>query len=138
MYNKKLVDNICKRKLFKTNTFHHNNTEEEYYWDDYDTTYGYKMNTEACCLPEKPVNISTHLPKSKITNRPVNLHANEKIKTLLTWNTYINNKSTQTDPPTTTDENTQTFPQYYFSQTSRFPGPSSNFNFAPFNPNIFL
>ena len=68
----------------------------------------------------------------------------------MTWNTYKNSKSTQTEKVTrntttqtdtsntTTDETTQTFPQYYFSQTSRFPGPSSNFNFAPFNPNIIL
>ena len=48
---------IFKRKVFKTHIFHNNNIEEEYHWDDYDTTYGYKINTEACCLPNKPVSI---------------------------------------------------------------------------------
>ena len=48
-------------------TFIHNdNTEEEYYWDDYDLK-----------LTNKPVTITQrHIPK--ITNRPVNLHSNEK------------------------------------------------------------
>ena len=138
MYNNKLVNDLCKRKLFKTNVYHKNNSDEEYYWDDYDTTYSYK--------PRNPVRISTrHIPKIK--NKPINLHANEKVKILLTRKAHkasqtsiqTCNATTQTDASnTTTDETTQTFLQYYFSQTSRFPGPSSNFNFAPFNPDIIL
>ena len=115
MYNKKLVNDLDKRRLFKTNKFHDDNTEEEYYWDDYDTTYGYKMNTEACCLPRKPVSIGErHIPK--ITNHPVNLHKGEKIKILLSYNIYKNTKSSQTSP------------EYYF------PGP--HHNFKPFFVNF--
>ena len=137
MSNTKLLNDLYKRKLFKSHIYHESNIEEEYYWDDYDTTYGYKMNVEACCLPCKPVYITTrHTPKIK--NHPINLHKGEKTKTLLTWNTHHNTKSTQTDNSNTCNETTQTFPQFYFSQRTRFPGPSSNFNFEPFNTDLIL
>ena len=130
MYNTKLVNNLTKRKLFKTYIFHNNNIEEEYYWDDYDTTYGYKMNTDACCLPKKPVYIAARR-YPKITKRPVNLHKDEKVKTLLTWHTYINSKSTQTENPTS-DSSTQTFPKLYLPDTR------SNYNFEPFKTYLYL
>ena len=38
--NKKLLDNLYKRKIFKTNIFHKNN-KDGYEWDDYDTTHYY-------------------------------------------------------------------------------------------------
>ena len=117
------------------NTFIHNdNTEEEYYWDDYDLK-----------ITSKPINIHTtrHIPK--ITNRPINLHSNEKIKILVSRKLSV---STQTDNPPTYDNTTQTtdtptcgnscdttsqtFPKFYFPRTK------SNFNFEPFNTNIIL
>ena len=89
MYNTKLVDKLNKRKLFKKHIFHNNNIEEEYYWDDYNITYGYKMNTEACCLPQKPVSIGErHIPKMTNVSVSVYLHKGEKIKILLSNNTY--------------------------------------------------
>ena len=54
MYDKKLASKLYDRKLFKKHIFHQDNTDEDaYFWDDYDTTYGYKMNVLACLLPSQ-------------------------------------------------------------------------------------
>ena len=39
--NKKLLTDLYKRKIFKTNIFHNDNNDE-YEWDDYDTTHFYE------------------------------------------------------------------------------------------------
>ena len=59
IHNERELKYIFSKKVFKKHVFHHDNIEEEYYWDDYDTTYGYKPNTLANCPPSmspvKPV-----------------------------------------------------------------------------------
>ena len=101
-------------------TFIHNdNTEEEYYWDDYDLK-----------PTSKPINIHTtqHIPKMTNVSVSEYLHRNEKIKILVSRKLSV---STQTDNPVC-DDSSQTFPKFYF------PRPKSNFNFEPFNTNIIL
>ena len=134
MYKNKLINDLSKRKVFKKNIYNDNN-DEGYIWDDYDTIHYYTNENEdewflpkpekqdkACqssTPPPKPIYITIrHTPK--FTKHQVNLHKNEKTKTLLTWETHHNTKSTQT------------LPQFYF------PGPSSNFNFQPFNTDLIL
>ena len=53
MQHKREFDYIFGRKLFKKHIFHDDNIEEEYYWDDYDTTHTYKMNTLANISPKQ-------------------------------------------------------------------------------------
>ena len=107
--------------VFKKHIFHNDNIEEEYYWDDYDTTI--PPATPVC----KHVTIKQrHIPK--ITNRPINLLSNAKIKILVSRKLSV---STQTDNPVC-DDSSQTFPKFYF------PRPKSNFNFEPFNTNMIL
>ena len=135
MYNNKLVNDLNKRKVFKKHVYHNDNVEG-FTWDDYDTMHYYTNENEDAWFLPKPKKED----KEWQTLAPKHTSCLPKppSKILLTWNTYKNSKSTQTDPPDTNTQDTQTFPQYYFSQTSRFPGPSSNFNFAPFNPDIIL
>ena len=142
-----------KKKLFKKHVYHNNNVEG-YTWDDYDTMYYYTNENEDTWFLPKPKKedkaCQAFLPTLKEkTPKHTSCLPKPPSKTILTWQTYKNSKSTQTeyptcngstqtDNPTTTNETTQTFPQFYFSQTSRFPGPSSNFNFKPFNTDIIL
>ena len=114
MYNTKLVDKLNKRKVFKKHVFHRDNIEEEYYWDDYDTTYGYKMNTLANCLigvKKTTIHSATPCPKQdKTTQTTFCLPKPQSTKILLS------NSSTQTSP------------EYYF------PGPDHYFK--PFFANF--
>ena len=107
MYNEKLVDNLNKCKVFKKHVFHHDNIKEKYYWDDYDTTYGYKINTLAnCIMDNKTKQISSCLPKPQAT------------KILL-----LSNSSTQTSP--------NVYPEYYFPGTNNYFTPFfANFKIA--------
>ena len=117
-------------------TFIHNdNTEEEYYWDDYDLK-----------LTSKPINIHTtrHIPKMTNVSVSEYLHRNEKIKILVSrklsvstqTDTLVCDDTTQTTVTPTCDNSCDatslTFPKCYF------PKPKSNFNFEPFNTNIIL
>ena len=75
MYNNKLVKDLDKRKLFKTNKFHDDN-KEEYYWDDYDTqinTPGIKIKTYITPLElmkiHETASPTTKFIYNKITNR---------------------------------------------------------------------
>ena len=67
--NKKLLDNLYKRKIFKTNIFHDDNKDENYEWDDYDTTH-YYPETEL-----DPSHILVNYQKKKIfinsTHQPI-------------------------------------------------------------------
>ena len=134
IHNKRELDYIFARKLFKKHIFHNDNIEEEYYWDDYDTTIPQAPTLPVC----KHVTIKQrHIPK--ITKHPINLH-NTSVKI---FSNNSSNVSTQTDAsvsdgtsqttnPSTCDNTSQTFPKFYF------PGTRSNFKFEPFNTNIIF
>ena len=94
-------------------TFIHNdNTEEEYYWDDYDITS--PLTSISTTIPPttpvcKHITIKQrHIPK--MTNVLVSkyLHRNEKIKILVSRKLSV---STQTDNPVC-DDSSQTFPNF--------------------------
>ena len=98
---------------------HNNNTEEEYYWDDYDL----KLTSKHVTIKQR------HIPKMTNVSVSKYLHRNEKIKILIS---NTSEASTQTTEPSTCDDSSQTFPKFYF------PRPKSNFNFEPFNTNIIF
>ena len=80
MYNKKLVNDLYNRKLFKTHIFHRDNTDdEEYYWDDYDIK-NYHTNN-----PKQPKS-SMYLPRPSVqiikTNIPNEPKSNKSTQTL--------------------------------------------------------
>ena len=88
---------------------HNNNTEEEYYWDDYDL----KLTSKHVTIKQR------HIPKMTNVSVSKYLHRNDKIKILVSRKLSV---STQTDNPVC-DDSSQTFPKFYF------PRPRSNFNF---------
>ena len=139
MYNKILANKLYTRKLFKTYIFHRDNTEEEYYWDEYDTKNYYiikrtikhtnkpkqtEKQTEK--LPPKTPKSLMCLPKPSVqiikTNIPHKSDSSSQTQSSQT------NKSTQTFNPVC-DGSTQTFPKFYF------PRHRSNLNVEPFNTN---
>ena len=123
MYNTKLVDNLNKRKLFKKHIFHNNNIEEEYYWDDYDTTYGYKMNTQANCLigvKKTTIHSATPCPTQTKATQTTHCLPSPQIKKIL-----LSNTSSQTTNTIICNSSTQTQSKLYF-----------NLNFYPFNTQI--
>ena len=150
IHNKRELDYIFERKLFKKHIFHNDNIEEEYYWDDYDTTYVYKMNTPPNCPTPISNKVVTQIVKSrhipKITNRPICLHNNEQINILKTRLSHTdksvqtNNSSVQTNKSvcvvstqtnkSVNDASSQTSPKFYFP-THRF-----NLNVDLFNTNL--
>ena len=132
MYNAKLVDDLNKRKLFKKHIFHNSNIEEEYTWDNYDTMYYYTNENEDTWFLPKPKKEDTacqaSLPPLKSKPPP----PKPQTKILMTWNTYNNSKTTQTNNPTTTNETTQTFPKLYLPDTR------SSYNLQPFKTYLEL
>ena len=114
--NTKELNYIFKRKAFKTYIFHCDNIEEEYYWDDYDTTYGYKMNTLAYCLigtkkttihsatpcPTKDTETQTKISQPTII-QPTSYLPKPQVEKIL-----LSNTSTQTNYPVYSNSSTQT------------------------------
>ena len=131
--NTKELNYIFNRKLFKKNVFHRDNIEEEeYYWDDYDTTYGYKINTLANCLiGVKKTTIHSNTPyptHDKPTQTPYCL-PRPQIKKIL-----LSNSSTQFPSNTIVcNSSTQTHPKLYLHLNH-----NPNINIQPFNTNLFL
>ena len=146
MYNTKLVDDLNKRKLFKKHVYHNDNVEG-YTWGDYDTMYYYTNENEDTWFLPKPKKedkaCQAFLPTLKEkTPKHTSCLPKPPSKTILTWNTYKNSKSAQTENPTcngsTQTENqtcnnfTQTFPKLYLPDTR------SNYNFEPFKTYLRL
>ena len=126
VYNKKLASKLYTRKLFKTYVFHNDNTEEEYYWDDHDTTNYYiikpKQSAKPSAKPSPRPKPTTCLPRPPV----------EKI---LFSNSSTQNNSTSTQTNSSNQNNTtstQTSPKFYFPR-HRF-----NLKVEPFNTNLSL
>ena len=127
--NKRELEYIFARKLFKKHIFHNDNIEEEYYWDDYDTTYGYKMNTLANCLSPKQIpplkkKHTTCLPRPPVVKILLSNLSTQTIPLV------CNAASTQTNK-SDCDASSQTFPKFYF------PSHRFNLNVEPFNRFVF-
>ena len=125
MYNTKLVNDLSKRKVFKKHIYHNNN-EEGFTWDDYDTMHYYTNENEDEWFLPKPKKedkaCQALIPQLKSIPAPLK----PETKILLRWSTYNNTKTTQTDNPTTCNETTQTFPKFYMPDTR------SSYNIQPF------
>ena len=145
--NTKELNYIFNRKAIKTYIFHRDNIEEEYYWDDYDTTYGYKMNTLANCLigtkkttihsatpsPTKDTETQTKISQPTII-QPTSCLPKPQVEKIL-----LSNTSTQTNYPVCSNSSTQTTNKVRdgTSQTNpklylKLPN-NPNINIQPFN-----
>ena len=133
IHNKRELDYIFARKLFKKHIFHNDYIEEEYYWDDYDTTYGHKMNTLANLLPKQLEKSSQTIPPLK--KKPTMCLPRPPVKKILLTNSSTQTASNQTTQTTQTNPScqtasTQTSPKFYF------PRHRYNLNVAPYNTNL--
>ena len=92
MYNKKLVNDLDKRRLFKTNKFHDSNTEEEYYWDDHDThIYNPGIRIKTYITPSQLLNIHYNSSSNTklIYNKIPNIKGRVIKKLIIIYNTHI-------------------------------------------------
>ena len=148
VYNEKELEYIFARKAFKKHVFHNDNIEEEYYWDDYDTTKYYIINTKSSvrqtpmCPPKKlspPPKIITapmKLPKNTTClQRPpvakilVSRNSSRQTQT----NHLVCDGSSQINPSvcgSSCNASSQTSPKFYF------PSHRFNLNIEPFNTNL--
>ena len=111
MHKTKLVEDLNKRKLFKKDVFHKNNTEEEYYWDDYDLgfyskipTYNPNIQIKTNITPSKLIQIhGSASPNTKFIYNKISPKSTERFikKLIIIYNTHLKiipfrNSSTQT------------------------------------------
>ena len=115
--NKKILDKLYGKKVFKKHVFHMDNTEG-FHWDDYDIGYIYKYEEDPVFKPNNTqkhfTSISTKTPPSiKLYCSCINPERFKIIKHITTKQSPT--ISTQTTPQTLTSSiktTTQTSPSY--------------------------